>query len=542
MNAETLLENFEVLAEAPGGISRLRELVIALAVSGQIVKMRMPDDDTVDELLQCTADEVDPYPEMSEKRFDIPLHWTWVPLASIARHQLGKMLNTGKMKGERVKYLRSVNVRQDGRIDLSDVKEMLIPIDELEKYSVKLDDVFVNEGGDVGRNAIWLIESDERFAFQNQLHRLRPICGVSSRYLQLVFRDAKSRGVIAELSSGVTIQHFSASSIRKLAIPLPPLAEQKRIVAKVDELMALCDQLEQQQKHRDNLRTSTRKSAIDAISTATTPEELEAAWKRINNNWDVIADTPESVGLLRELILDLAIRGKIVAQISSSNSVSSLIQEMAHQKMRDEIAMSRQGKGSEFTRKITLHNLPLSWHKGFLGDIALIVMGNSPPGDSYRDNEEGVPLINGPVEFSKPQLGPTIRTKFTVAPTYMCKGGDLLVCVRGATTGRTNVSAFDACIGRGVALVRGWQSQKFINLFMWNIGSELLSKGKGTTFPSISFDDLAGLEIGLPPIEEQELIIKRVDELMALCDQLESELKSRSQVAEKFARSVVSAA
>ncbi len=77
-------------------------------------------------------------------------------------------------------------------------------------------------------------------------------------------------------------------------------------------------------------------------------------------------------------------------------------------------------------------------------------MGQSPPGDTYNENNEGVPLINGPVEFGPDPFSETIIGKFTTAPSKMCKKGDLLICVRGATTGRTNIAGFDACIGRGV--------------------------------------------------------------------------------------------
>ena len=89
--------------------------------------------------------------------------------------------------------------------------------------------------------------------------------------------------------------------------------------------------------------------------------------------------------------------------------------------------------------------LPDKWRSACLGEIADIVMGNSPPGDSYNDEGIGTPLINGPVEFSDGPLGKTLRKKFTTSPAKMCKESDLLICVRGSTTGRTNVAGFEAC-------------------------------------------------------------------------------------------------
>ena len=100
----------------------------------------------------------------------------------------------------------------------------------------------------------------------------------------------------------------------------------------------------------------------------------------------------------------------------------------------------------------------------------------------------------------------------------------------GATTGRTNIAAFDACIGRGVALVRAWDAQQYVNLYLWHVGKELLAAGKGTTFPSISYADLAGKPLPLPPLAEQHRIVAKVDELMGLIDRLAAARRSREAV------------
>jgi len=236
-------QNWDVISGTPDAIESLRDLILSLAVSGNLSKDSSPED-SVEELLDEVGKTLNPYPEISDQRFAIPLNWKWVSLASIAEHQLGKMLHMAKMKGVKRLYLRSVNVRPNGTIDLTDLNEMLIPKSELEKYNVKNGDIFVNEGGDVGRNAIFDLEINFDLAFQNQLHRLRPVCGIEGRYIQFVLRQAKSQGVISQMSSGVTIQHFSASALRRFAIPLPPLSEQKLIVERVNNLMRFCDELE----------------------------------------------------------------------------------------------------------------------------------------------------------------------------------------------------------------------------------------------------------------------------------------------------------
>lgn len=251
--------------------------------------------------------------------------------------------------------------------------------------------------------------------------------------------------------------------------------------------------------------------------------------KTILENFDTIAESQGGIERLRRLILDLAVQGRLVPNIEED--ASHLLVE-ARNKVQDLIDRGTANQPRAFSRApLDGMNLPANWIATSLGDACLVVMGNSPPGHSYNDTGAGSPLVNGPVEFSAAPLGPTKMTKYTTKPTRMCLSGDLLVCVRGATTGRTNIATFAACIGRGVALVRAWRSQPFINLVMWRVGEQLLAMGRGTTFPSISYDDLAGLAIGLPPISEQERIVAKVDELMRLCDDLEAlqQVRQRAQ-------------
>ncbi len=233
---------------------------------------------------------------------------------------------------------------------------------------------------------------------------------------------------------------------------------------------------------------------------------------------------------LRELILELAVRGLLVPQDPKDEPASELLKRIT--KIKAELV--KKGKIKKKKKKIpqrlkleTLEGFPGGWTTTQLIDIAQVEMGNSPPGSTYNDDQVGVPLINGPVEFSKGHFGKTIKSKFTTAPNIMCDEGDILVCVRGATTGRTNIADFDACIGRGVARVKAFEYQDFINLLMWENQHRLLAKGTGTTFPSISYQDLACHQILLPPLAEQRRIVAKVDELMRLCDRLERETETQ---------------
>ena len=172
--------------------------------------------------------------------------------------------------------------------------------------------------------------------------------------------------------------------------------------------------------------------------------------------------------------------------------------------------------------------IPDNWVWCRLGEVCEIIMGNSPDGNSYNEKGLGVPLINGPVEFGgKGAFDKTVKTKFTIQPTKMCKEGDLLICVRGSTTGRTNIAGFDACIGRGVAAIRPFIFDKYIHYFIIHARYSIFGLGRGSTFPNVSQDQLLTIPIPLPPISEQKAIVAKIEGLLENVSSLESENKAQ---------------
>lgn len=155
------------------------------------------------------------------------------------------------------------------------------------------------------------------------------------------------------------------------------------------------------------------------------------------------------------------------------------------------------------------------WPSERLSDVCEIIMGTSPPGDTYNATGEGLPLINGPVEFGAGSFGKTVRSKFTTAPNKFCKENDLILCVRGSTTGKMNIAGFDACIGRGVAAIRAKEYQPWINYFIRSKRDFIYSLGTGATFPNISTANLADLKILVPPLPEQRRIVGILDDAFA---------------------------
>jgi type I restriction enzyme S subunit len=164
------------------------------------------------------------------------------------------MLDAAKNKGELKPYLRNTNV-QWMRFELNDVKEMRFENREVIELRLTKDDLLICEGGEPGRCAIWDDQVSEMY-FQKALHRVRPCKAILSKFLALNLLINSQNNVLTSYFTGATIKHLTGRSLNQYPIPIPPLAEQRRIVAKVDQLMALVDQLETQ---IENSRTTAAK-------------------------------------------------------------------------------------------------------------------------------------------------------------------------------------------------------------------------------------------------------------------------------------------
>ena len=150
--------------------------------------------------------------------------------------------------------------------------------------------------------------------------------------------------------------------------------------------------------------------------------------------------------------------------------------------------------------------IPRDWEEKSLDDISTIIMGQSPLGNSYNRRGNGVPLINGPTEFT--QRFP-IKIQWTSSPTNFCKGGDILICVRGSSTGRINISDGDYCIGRGVAAIRAREvfNQSYLEYQVFSSVKIILSLTAGSTFPNIDGKNLKQIHIPIPPTKAEQTAI-----------------------------------
>ena len=233
---------------------RLKKSVLQEAITGRLVPQD-PNDEPASVLLQRIRAEKErlvkegklkkkdleetPISE-DEIPFEIPESWEWVRLADLFEHSSGKQLRTSDTEGTLHEYITTSNLYW-GRFELSKLKSMYYKDSEIEKCTAKKGDLLVCEGGDIGRSAIWSYDYD--VCLQNHVHRLRPYDNRYTIFVFYVMWYYKSAGFIG--GKGIGIQGLSASSLKSIAFPLPPLAEQKRIVAKIEELFAVLDSIKE---------------------------------------------------------------------------------------------------------------------------------------------------------------------------------------------------------------------------------------------------------------------------------------------------------
>jgi type I restriction enzyme S subunit len=237
-------------------------------------------------------------------------------------------------------------------------------------------------------------------------------------------------------------------------------------------------------------------------------------------NFGYLADAPNGVQKLREMILQLAVQGKLVPQDPTDEPASKLLERIKAEKAR--LLKEKKIKNADLLPPIGAdevpYELPHGWVWEKLGNYCLITMGQSPESKFYNTHGEGLPFYQGKAEFGKTCPSPRV---WCAQPQKIAEKDDILISVR-APVGPTNICPDRSCIGRGLAAINALNSNHVYLLFCLRaFEKQIAEKGVGSTFVAISRADLAHLPIPVPPIAEQHRIVAKVDQLMALCDELE---------------------
>jgi len=534
MNPAQLLAHFDRISEAPDAIPRLRRFILDLAVRGKLVEQ-----DPKDEPAFRLPERAEASSEGEERPFSVPASWAWLPVGAIGTSRLGKMLDRGKNKGTPRRYLRNVNVRWFD-FDLSDVMEMRFEDSELEEFSLRSGDVLICEGGEPGRAAVW-DERETDIYFQKAIHRVRFAEGVSPHYFADVLRQSAESGRLATHFTGVAIKHLTGRGLSAFLVPLPPLGEQHRIVAKVDELMALCDRLEAAQAERESRRDRLAAASLNRLNqsadAAGAPAFRDHARFHLRH-LPRLSTRPDQIPALRQTILNLAVRGQLVPQDPTDESASVLLERVQALKARlaGEGKIARQKPPRPATADELVFELKPGWQPAKISQV-LVELQTGPFGSSLHQSDYekgGTPVIN-PASIKNERLIPIDSMAVGAATlerlaTFKLRTGDIVMGRRGEM-GRCAVVTRQEdgwLCGTGSLILR-LPECVFPRFLVTLIGSPLVREylggsAVGATMQNLNQSILLTLVIGLPPLAEQHRIVAKVDELMALCDRLEAQL------------------
>jgi type I restriction enzyme S subunit len=344
---------------------------------------------------------------------------------------------------------------------------------------------------------------------------------------------------------------ISSASFSQLMIPLPPLAEQRRIVAKVDELMDLCDQLEQQQTDNLGGQQTLVQTLLDTLTQAADTAEFEQAWSLIADHFDTLFTTESSIDQLKQTLLQLAAMGKLVPQDSNDEPANLLLEKIADEKNR--LAAEGMIKKQKPLPKITEDEKPFklsnSWEWVRLGTaLKKITDGthHSPPNGDDGDylyisakniKSEGILMSN--VTYVTKDVHDEIYSRCD--PEY----GDVLYIKDGATTGIATINNLKEPFSMlsSVALLKATQgilnTYLLLSLKSPYFYNEIRSGMTGVAITRVTLTKLENAIISLPPLAEQHRIVAKVDELMSLCDALKARIAAAQTTQLQLADAIV---
>jgi len=537
-----LTDNLPVMAGAPNGIKKLRELILELAVRGKLVPQD-PNDKPASELLNRIAAEKGMLsPKVNESReasvfsgtFELPASWCWVSFGDIAQHNSGKTLDKGKNSGVPRDYITTSNLYW-GRFELSSVRQMLIEEKDLARCTAFKNDLLICEGGEAGRAAVW--DQEREICFQNHVHRARFFGEVNPHYAQRYFERLNYSGEIADYRKGVGISNMSSKALASIPVPLPPLAEQYRIVAKVDKLMALCDRLESQQTDAESAHAQLVQALLDSLTQTREAADLIVSWQRLAEHFHTLFTTEASIGKLKQTLLQLAVMGKLVPQ--DPNDVAPSLNKFGAK------------APTLVDEKIAPYSLPSQWRWMSLCDLleegrdisyGVIKLGTEP-------KQGGVPTLRcSDVKPGFIDLSGVRTVAHNIEQDYArtrLHGGEIVINIRGTLGGISvvdkklagyNVAREVAVVPLNPELNAHYLAIAMQSNYFWQRINQQL---RGIAYKGLNLGALRLFPIPIPPLIEQHRIVAKIDQLIIFCDRLEARLTQARQLNEQLARALV---
>ncbi|MEI8207320.1 MAG: restriction endonuclease subunit S [Kiritimatiellales bacterium] len=549
MKLETFFEKFDQFADAPDAGAKMRELVLELAVQGRLASA-LPSDGTVPSVIEFRENAAalanslglrspKESVEEVEQPFDVPSHWRWMELAEIGAAQTGttpSKTDHDAFNGD-IPFIKPADILPNS-INYSN--------ESLTRHGAERGSRLAPSGsllmvciGTIGKCN--LIERE--CAFNQQINSLTPVASVDSRYLLIAARSRFFQAAAWKKSSSTTLAILNKGKWLSIPVPLPPLAEQKRIVAKVEEMMALCDRLETQQKEREEKKAVLTRASLSRFADAPTPANLNFLF---HSSFNI---HPSS---LRQSILTLAVQGKLLPQDPNDEPAATVVKNINVDKARlaDEKLISRR-KPIDPPDPLELpFTVPAGWHWSQLEDLVYSVGDGPHFSPKYVSAGDGVPFLSTRnIAVNGFQLG-DIKYVSQSDHEEFCRKvkateGDILY-TKGGTTGIALVNNlnFDFSVWVHLAVLKVAKDHLLSQYVALALNSPHCYEQSQRHTHGIGNRDLGltrmvRITVPLPPLAEQRRIVAKVEQLMALVDELETQLAASRAAAANLLSALV---
>ncbi len=551
------------------GIKKLRELILELAVRGKLVPQD-PNDEPASVLLERIAAEKaqlvkdkkikkpKALPEISEdeKPFKLPDGWEWTRLGFITNYGVCDKAEPIDVKGD------------TWILELEDVEKSTSKLIKKVRFKDRQFKSSKNKfiQGDViyGKLRPYLdkvLVADEDGVCTTEMVPLRPYAAITSNFLRLAMKSPRFIKYANSSTHGMSLPRMGTDKARLALIPIVPENEQHRIVAKVDELMVLCDKLEQQTESSIDAHKVLVETLLATLINSKDNAELEQNWQRLATHFTTLfpldARGENSIDQLKQTVLQLAVMGKLVPQNPNDEPASVLLEKIAAEKeqlIKDK-KIKKQKLLSPITEDEKPFELPDGWEWSRIGNASLM----TDYGLSTKTSKEalGVPVLKmGDIQSSQVILGrqQTVPESTEGLPELLLESRDLLynrtnsaelVGKTGIFLGENEEYSYASYLIR-IRTLKETKLPEFINM---NMASPVFRKTQIMPYikqqcgqANVNGTMMKNMVVAVAPETELPRILEKVDQLTTLCDQLKTQIQQAQQTRLHLADAMVETA
>lgn len=553
---DMMLELFKTIFDRPENVKKLREIILDLAVKGKLVEQD-PNDEPASVLVKKIKEEKErlvnekkikkekPLAKIieEEKPFELPSGWEFIRLGELGNIFNGNSINA-KIKDtvyaniqEGYNYISTKDVKFEGR-EIEYNTGVKVPYDDKKFKVAHAGAVLIcSEGGSAGRK-IGLI--DREICFGNKLYAIEPFKGELSEYIFYTYQSKMFFNSFASKMKGI-IGGISIANFKEIIIPICSLNEQRRIVERVSLLMSFCDKLEKVLEKKVIYRELTAKSMFNTIDNVSTVEELEENLKFILLNFKEISLGDNAVKELRSCILQLAVQGKLVSQHLNDEPAKILLDKI--RKEKEILIKEKKIKKEKCLVKINEEEIslqiPQNWELCRFGEVALIKSNLVNP-EQYL---ESIHLAPDNIEKGTGKLFKcrTVKEDEVKSVNHHFYSNQIIYSKIRPNLSKVVLVDFEGLCSADMYPIEALINIQYLHKYMLSkvFLSQVVINDNRVKMPKINQVQLNNVIVPIPPLEEQKRIVKKVNLLMKLCDELEKKVEKQKVYSNRLMESIV---